>query len=136
MSDRKKNFSRIVSLAGACVAAALTVAFLIYSMTYSEYFDVTVLACFALGAAGLALYALLDGVWTEFMNLLAVFTVSFGAGLFIINSFPVIGDWYGNFNMYGSRGGIGPVVGIVGAAVFTVLLGIISCFTCKEVKKS
>lgn len=132
----KKNlsFSAKVGLVGALASVVTAAAFIIYGVMYNEYFDTVVLACALLSAGGLAAYALLDGGIVEYLNLGGVFCLSFGMGLFFLNSYPVWADWYGNFTMYGSRGGVTPVIAILVLMMVTLLCGIISCFTRKEAK--
>lgn len=131
MKTKGKSFSAMAALGGACLSLVATVAFLVYGLTYSEYFDATVLICLLLGAAAMAAYAMVNKPITEFLNLVGVFADSFGLGLFFLNSYPVWADWYGNFDMYGSRGGVGPVIAILAITVLGILCGIVSCFVSK-----
>lgn len=126
-----KSVSAKISLVGALAALVSTVAFTIYGAVYSEYFDLAVLVCLLLGVLGCAAYAFVDGMLSEYLNLIAVVCLSFGVGLFFLNSYPVWADWYGNFTMYGSRGGIVPVIIIMALFLLSIICGIISCFSRK-----
>ena len=132
MKQNKKSFSAMAALAGAVLSAVAAVADLIYGLTFSEYFDSVVLLCLIVGAACLAAYAFVNKAATEFLNLLAVLALGFGLGLFFLNSYPVWADWWGHFDMYGSRGGVGPVIAIVAVTVVSAICGIVSCFSRKE----
>lgn len=55
-------------------------------------------------------------------------------GPFFLNSYTVWVDWYGNFNMYGSRGGVVPVIVQFVLLFAANILGIVSCFQGKEEK--
>lgn len=132
MKQNIKSFSAVAALAGAVLSAVAAVADLIYGLTYNEYFDSVVLLCMAGGTVCLALYALMNKAATEFLNLLAVLALGFGMGLFFLNSYPVWADWWGNFDMYGSRGGVGPVITIMVITLVAAICGIVSCFSRKE----
>ena len=132
MKQNKKSFSAMAALAGAVLSAVAAVADLIYGLTFSEYFDSVVLLCLVASAACLALYAFMNKAATEFLNLLAVLALGFGLGLFFLNSYPVWADWWGHFDMYGSRGGVGPVIAIVAVTLLAAICGIVSCFSRKE----
>ena len=58
--------------------------------------------------------------------------VSFGVGLFFLNSYPVWADRLNNITMYGSRGTLFPVISIMILCFVTVIIEIVSCFTRKE----
>lgn len=132
MKQNVKSFSAVAALAGAVLSAVAAVADLIYGLTYSEYFDSVVLLCMAASAVCLALYAFVNKAATEFLNLVSVLALGFGLGLFFLNSYPVWADWWGHFDMYGSRGGVGPVIAIVALTLVAAICGIVSCFSRKE----
>lgn len=132
MKQNKKSFSALAALAGTVLSAVAAVADLIYGLIYSEYFDSVVLLCLVASAVCLALYAVMNKVATEFLNLLAVLALGFSLGLFFLNSYPVWADWWGHFDMYGSRGGVGPVIAIIAITLVAAICGIVSCFGRKE----
>lgn len=134
MKVKLNSLSAKAGLLGAVLSIVTAVAFIIYGAIYNEYFDAAVLVCALLSAAALATYALKNSGVTEYLNLVGVFCLSFGMGLFFLNSYPVWADWYGNFTMYGSRGGVVPVIIILVLMLITILCGILSCFARKEVK--
>ena len=68
----------------------------------------------------------------EFLNLVQVLLVSYGVGLFFLNSYPVWADRLNNITMYGARGSLVPVVAIILLCFAAAILGIASCFTRKE----
>ena len=78
-----------------------------------DYFDTVVSLTLALGVAGMAAYALADKVWSELLNLAAVACITFGMGLFFLNSYPVWADRLNNISMYGSRGTLVPVIALL-----------------------
>ncbi|MCD7819372.1 MAG: hypothetical protein LUH07_10025 [Lachnospiraceae bacterium] len=129
---KKKGVSVIAALAGAAITLVALIIFAGYGATYSEYFDIVVIISLLLGAVGMAVYVLKDGSVFEYFNLIAVLCVSYGLGLFFLNSYPVWADWYGNFDMYGSRGGVIPVVILMVLMLIAIFSGIVSCFTMKK----
>lgn len=131
---KEKSFSAIISLAGASVSIIALIGFCIYGAIYHEYFDFVVMGCLLLGAVGAGTYALIDHPVTEILNVFAVFFVSFGMGLFGLNSYNVWADWWGNFTMYGSRGGLVPVIILFICYFLAIICNIVSCFTRKEAK--
>lgn len=82
-------------------------------------------------AACFALYAVRNNGWAEYLGLAAVVLLSYATGLFFLNSYTVWADWYGNFNMYGSRGGVAPVIVQLVLLLAAIILGIVSCFQSK-----
>ena len=126
-----KSVSAKLSLIAVAVNLITLIAFVIYGTIYS-YMDSMVVLSLLLGAVcGLA-YALVDKKATEFLNLVQVLLVSYGVGLFFLNSYPVWADRLNNITMYGSRGTLVPVVAIILLCFATAILGIASCFTRKE----
>lgn len=107
--------------------------FKLYGMIY-DYFDTVVSLTLALGVAGMAAYALADKVWSKLLNLAAVACITFGMGLFFLNSYPVWADRLNNISMYGSRGTLVPVIALLVLMVAAIVAGIVSCFTQKEGK--
>lgn len=126
-----KSISAKISLAAAAVTLVTLIAFCIYGAVYS-YWDYMVFAALALGTACGAAYALVDKKAVEFLNLVQVILVSYGVGLFFLNSYPVWADRLNNITMYGGRGTLAPVVAIMLLCFAAALLGIVSCFTRKE----
>jgi hypothetical protein len=135
MNIKRKSFSAKISLIGAMVSLVLIVAFIIYGAIYPVYFDLAVIICWLLGAIGLGAYAFVDKKVTEYFGLAAVFLLSFGLGLFFLNSYSVWADWYGHFDMYGSEGGVTPVIIIFVITFIAIVCGIISCFMRKEAEE-
>lgn len=134
ISVKEKGVCEKLALVSASVSVIGFVAFLIYGLVYSVYFDAAVLLCIALGAAGMAAYSLIPGSRSGIFGPAGILLLSFGLGLFFLNSYPVWADWYGDFNMYGSQGTITPVIIILVILLAAVLSGIISCFMRKEVQ--
>lgn len=126
-----KSMSAKLSLIGAAVCLVTLTTFCIYGAVY-DYFDSVVAIALALGTACAAVYAFVDGKATEYLNLLQVILVSYGLGLFFLNSHPVWADRLNNIDMYGARGSLVPVVAIMLLCIGAVVLGIVSCFTRKE----
>ena len=104
-----------------------------YGMVY-DYFDTVVFLTLALGMVGMAAYALVDRAWSELLNLAVVACITFGMGLFFLNSYPVWADRLNNISMYGSRGTLLPVITLLVLMVAAIVVGIVSCFTQKEGK--
>ncbi|MEQ2442502.1 hypothetical protein [Pseudoflavonifractor intestinihominis] len=126
-----KSISAKLSLIAAAVNLVALVAFIIYGAIYSYMDSIVVLALLLGAVCGLA-YALVDKKATEFLNLVQVLLVSYGVGLFFLNSYPVWADRLNNITMYGARGSLVPVVAIILLCFATAILGIASCFTRKE----
>lgn len=127
-----KSFSARAGLAGAVAAAVAFAGFCIYGALYNEYFDLIVAGCLLLGALCAGAYAMLENKFVELLNLAAVFFLCFAVGLFGLNSYEVWADWYGNFDMYGSRGGVVPVIVLIALFLIAILCDIVSCFTVKR----
>ena len=129
--SKVKSLSAKVSLLSAALNLVTLVIFCTYGAVY-DYFDTVVFAALALGVVCAVLYALMDNKVAEVLNLAAVLCVSFGVGLFFLNSYPVWADRLNNITMYGSRGTLSPVVAIMILCFVTVIIEIVSCFTRKE----
>lgn len=129
--SKVKSRSAKVSLLSAALNLVTLVIFCIYGAVY-DYFDTVVFLALALGVVCAVLYALMDNKVAEVLNLAAVLCVSFGVGLFFLNSYPVWADRLNNITMYGSRGTLFPVVSIMILCFVTVIIEIVSCFTRKE----
>ena len=126
-----KSISAKLSLIAAAVNLVALVAFIIYGAIYS-YMDSMVVLALLLGVVCGGAYALVDKKATEFLNLVQVLLVSYGVGLFFLNSYPVWADRLNNITMYGSRGTLFPVISIMILCFVTVIIEIVSCFTRKE----
>ena len=129
--SKVKSLSAKVSLLSAALNLVTLVIFCIYGAVY-DYFDTVVFLALALGVVCDVLYALMDNKVAEVLNLVAVLCVSFGVGLFFLNSYPVWADRLNNITMYGSRGTLFPVISIMILCFVTVIIEIVSCFTRKE----
>lgn len=129
--SKVKSLSAKASLLSAAVNLVTLVVFCIYGAVY-DYFDTVVFLTLALGVVCAVLYALMDNKVAEVLNLVAVLCVSFGVGLFFLNSYPVWADRLNNITMYGSRGTLFPVISIMILCFVTVIIEIVSCFTRKE----
>ena len=129
--SKVKSLSAKVSLLSAALNLVTLVIFCIYGAVY-DYFDTVVFLALALGVVCAVLYALMDNKVAEVLNLVAVLCVSFGVGLFFLNSYPVWADRLNNITMYGSRGTLFPVVSLMILCFVTVIIEIVSCFTRKE----
>lgn len=128
---KEKSRSAKASLLGGAVNLVVLVIYCIYGAVY-DYFDAVVFLTLALGIVCAACYALIDRRWTEVLNLLAAVSVSFGVGLFFLNSYPVWADRLNNITMYASRGTLVPVVIIMVMCFAVVIIDAVSCFTGKE----
>ena len=131
MNLKQKSASAKLSVVGGALNLITLVFFCIYGVVY-DYFDIVVFLTLALGVVCAVLYALMDNKVAEVLNLAAVLCVSFGVGLFFLNSYPVWADRLNNITMYGSRGTLFPVVSIMILCFVTVIIEIVSCFTRKE----
>ncbi|MGI6107449.1 MAG: hypothetical protein ACOX8B_05895 [Lachnospiraceae bacterium] len=129
----KMNFSTVMALAACAVSCAAAVLFVIYGIQFHVYFDTFVLACDLVAAVSFFLYAREGGRWASWLNLLGTVLMSVGLGLFFLNSYPVWADWYGNFDMYGSQGGITRVIVQMAVVLAAILAGIVSCFGTRRV---
>ena len=125
------SVSAKLSLAAAAVTLITLVVFIIYGAIYS-YLDSVVIIALALGVVCATAYGLVNNRTVEFCNLIQVVLVSYGVGLFFLNSYPVWADRLNNITMYGARGSLVPVVAIILMCFAAVILGIASCFTRKE----
>ncbi len=129
---KEKSFSALAALAGAVIALIGMIAFCIYGAAYAQYADVGVAGFLLLGAVASACYAFVDMKITELGSFVGTFCVSFAMGLFVINSYNVWADWYGNFDMYNSEGGVVKVILLLVLYLAAIICNIVSCFTRKE----
>ena len=126
-----KSISAKLSLIAAALNMITLIAFVIYGTIYS-YMDSVVVLSLLLSTVCGGVYALVDRKAAEFLNLAQVILVSYGVGLFFLNSYPVWADRLNNITMYGARGSLVPVVAVILLCFATAILGIASCFTRKE----
>ena len=126
-----KSISAKLSLIAAALNLITLIAFVIYGTIYS-YMDSVVVLSLLLSTVCGGVYALVDRKAAEFLNLAQVILVSYGVGLFFLNSYPVWADRLNNITMYGARGSLVPVVDVILLCFATAILGIASCFTRKE----
>lgn len=126
-----KSISAKLSLIAAALNLITLIAFVIYGTIYS-YMDSVVVLSLLLSTVCGGVYALVDRKAAEFLNLAQVILVSYGVGLFFLNSYPVWADRLNNITMYGARGSLVPVVAIILLCFAAAILGIASCFTRKE----
>lgn len=125
---KKQNRSALVAVVIGIISL---IVYIVYGVMYS-YFDTAVLGGFVLGIVFTALDALLPQVSVRIFSLLAVFSYSFGLGIFFMNSFPVWADRLNGITMYGSRGTLVPVVAIMVLMILLILFGIVKCFGKEE----
>lgn len=126
-----KSISAKLSLIAAALNLITLIAFVIYGTIYS-YMDSVVVLSLLLSTVCGGVYALVDRKAAEFLDLAQVILVSYGVGLFFLNSYPVWADRLNNITMYGARGSLVPVVAVILLCFATAILGIASCFTRKE----
>ena len=126
-----KSISAKLSLIAAALNLITLIAFVIYGTIYS-YMDYVVVLSLLLSTVCGGVYALVDRKAAEFLNLAQVILVSYGVGLFFLNSYPVWADRLNNITMYGARGSLVPVVAVILLCFAMAILGIASCFTRKE----
>lgn len=119
------------SVVATVVGVVGLLAYTIYGITF-QYFDIAVFVAVTLGI----LFAVLDfglkGQRPRFFNLLSVVSMSFAVGIFFMNSFPVWADNLTGITMYGSRGGLTPVIAVMVLMLIMIVSGIVACFTEKE----
>lgn len=115
------------SLLAALVSLIALIAFCIYGAVYN-YFDTVVAICLVGGAVLAVVYDWFHSVLASLCNLFSAGVLSFGLGLFFLNSYPVWADRLNHIKMYGSRGTLVPVIAIMVLIIAAVLLQIISCF--------
>lgn len=130
------------ALIGGCLAIIAAIGEIIYGAQYEQYADYTVVLTLLIGGALLGAYALLRFPATDWFALAGVVVAGFGLGLFIVNSFNVWADTWGNiqqygnivgeFNFFNSQGGPIPAVILIALGLAAEICGIISCFKEKE----
>lgn len=124
------KFSQISALIGLVGFAA----FCIYAALF-QYFDLAVFLTIGIGVICAQGYVMSYKALSEYLNLISVACYGYALGLFFLNSYNVWADWYGGFTMYGSRGGIVPVIAIMAILLVGCITGTISCFTVKGEKQ-
>ena len=132
ISWKGESLSQKASLAGTVLALVSLVGFVIYGAIYTVYFDLGVIILLLAGAVCSAAYVALKGVIAELAPLAAVLLITAALGLFFLNSYPVWADWYGGFTMYGSEGGIAPVIVLIVLYLLAVICDMIACFTARQ----
>lgn len=134
MKLRIKNsgVSGRIALIAAIFGTAAFIVFLIYGVTYSAYADLGVAIALLLGVISYVAYIAIEQPLAEILPLAGVIATGIGMNIFFLNSYTVWADWYGNFNMYGSQGGITPVIVILVICVLSILSGIVACYTRKK----
>ena len=93
-----KSMSEKLSLIGAGIGTVTLVIFCIYGLVY-DYMDIAVAFSLVLSVACGAGYVLLHAKAVEVLNLLQVMCVSWGMGLFFLNSYPVWADRLNGIDM-------------------------------------
>ena len=141
-NGQKMSGSAKAALIGGCAAILAAVAEIIYGVKYEQYADYTVVLTLLAGGALMGAYALCTFRAADWFGLLGVITAGFGLGLFIVNSFNVWADTWGNiqqygqltgeFNFFNSQGGPIPAVILIALCLAAEVCGIISCFKGKE----
>lgn len=127
-----KSFSAKASLLATLLTIVSLIGFIIYGAVYTVYFDWAVILFLIIGGVFSAIYALYDNRFADFAPLFAVIFMTAALGLFFLNSYPVWADWYGGFTMYGSEGGIVPVIVLIVLYLLTIIFDMIACFTPKS----
>ena len=127
-SFRALGLSSKLSQLCALLSLVTLVIYCIYGAMY-DYFDLVVFLALALGVACAQSYVLYRGFGRGCLNLISVVCLSFGVGLFFLNSYPVWADRLNNIQMYGSRGTLVPVVAMMVLVFLCAIVEIISCFT-------
>lgn len=128
-SLKTASFSVKASQLCALLGLVTLIAYTVYGMAF-DYFDLVVFLTQLIGVVCAQAYVMMEK--SQYLNLICVASHSFGMGLLFLNSYPVWADWYGNFTMYGSRGGVAPVILLLALSILTILCGIFSCFTVKR----
>lgn len=117
----------------ACVLTIIALAaFTVYGLSYPRYADYAVTLFFLGGAACFAGYIFWNHIVAELLPLAGVVLVSLAMNILFLNSFTVWADWYGNFHMYGSQGGVTPVIIQMVICFAAAIAGIVSCFNRKN----
>jgi len=118
-----------VRISFLCAAVSLVglIAYLIYGIVY-HYLDSVVLLAFLAGALCAAGYCFREEAVLGLLNLISAACLSYGVGLFFLNSFPVWADNLNGITMYASRGGLPPVIAILVLLLLAILMEIVSCF--------
>lgn len=136
MKLKEKSFSAKMGFAGGVLSLAACIVFCIYGAVYNRYFDIVIAICFLLAGICSIAYCMLDNKVAEYGTWAAVALNAYAVGLGVLNSYEVWADWWGGFTMYGSEGGIAPVLGFLIPALVACIVDIISCFTKKEKKET
>ena len=130
-----KNTAAYISLVCAVLALAILAFYCVYAQI-NDYYDSVVCGCFILSAVCFLGYFLFNRIKAlRFLNILAVFFLSFALCFFFLNSYPVWADELNGITMYNSRGGLVPVIGIMAATLICTVAGIVTCFMKPETKE-
>ena len=121
------GLSRNISMVTALLSLVTLIVYIIYGVTFN-YFDTVVCVFLAAAFALSAIHFLIDGKGARACNLLAVMCLSGAIALFGMNSYPVWADELNGITMYGSRGGLVPVVALLVLLLAAAVAEIISCF--------
>ena len=121
------GLARNISCATTLLAVVTLIVYIIYGVTFN-YFD-TVVCIFLIAAAALsAIHFYVNTKTTGICNLLSVMCISGATALFGLNSYPVWADEVNGITMYGSRGGLAPVITLLVLLLVSAIAEIVSCF--------
>lgn len=118
---------------GTVVGIVSLIAYTIYGMMF-QYFDTAVFAAILLSIVFAALNVVYRKIKFPIFDLLAVLSMSFAIGICFMNSFPVWADNLTGITMYGSRGGLPPIIAVLVLLIAANVGDICACFAEKEDK--
>lgn len=136
-----KSLSKIISLAVSVYTFCCLIFYIIYGAMY-DYFDVVALLMCLFGIASAVCYFFLDfnsrmaKTIVAALGILAVACFSATFAIIIVNSIYVWADVLNNITMFGSRGGLAPVITLIILFGMAIVAQIIACFLGSEKQKN
>ncbi len=135
MKTQKKSITSLISIGLSLIAG---IGALIYGMRYAQYLDVAVILTLLAGGILGILALRIKPAAAGWLKLAATLCTAWGMGLFIVNSYNVWADAFGNLNMYGSlsgdfnffssEGGMVPPIILIVLMLLACIFGIIAVF--------
>lgn len=136
----EKCIGKRVTLFVALYSVLCLAAYTVYGLVY-DYFDVAAFLCILLAvAAGLGYFFLASEnrrmrKLLDFMTVIMVLLLSFGFAILVKNSVYVWADELNGITMFGSRGGLAPVLVLMTMFLLGLIAEIVACFFEDEKEK-
>lgn len=129
----KRCLGKNITFFVALYSVICLVAYTVYGAVY-DYFDIAVFLSMIFAIAAGFVYSLLRsdnkivGKILDFLNVIMAALLAIGFAVMIKNSIYVWADELNGIKMFGSRGGLAPVVALIAMFVVALVAEIVTCF--------